>query len=213
MKKNILLLITTATLIINGCADKKSIITEGQNGTNAGIYGSGTEVYGNNGNMNSYGAGSANNVDPYGSANNVDPYGSGNYGSNNGTYSDGTFGATNGDYAGSGVENIYFDVNQYDITADKIPTIHSNVNALRSRVNGGSKLKVEGHCDASGSDEYNYALGLRRAKATKDALINKGLKADNILMISMGESSPECFENASSSCYAKNRRVEFKIVP
>jgi len=204
MKKKILLLITMATLMINGCADKKSITTEGQNGTNAGIYGNGTEVYGNNANTNSYG---------YGSANNVDPYGSGNYGNNNGAYNDGTFGVTNGEYAGSGVENIYFDVDQYDITSDKLPTIHSNANALRSKVNAGSKLKVEGHCDASGSDEYNYALGLRRAKAAKDALINKGLKADNILMISMGESSPECFESSSSSCYAKNRRVEFKIAP
>jgi len=206
MKKNILLLITTATLMINGCADKKSITTDGQNGSNAGIYGNGTEVYGNNGNMNSSG---------YGSANNVDPYGSGNYGNNNGTYTDGTFGATNGEYAGSGIKNIYFDVDQYNITSDKLPTIHSNANVLRSKVNvvAGSKLKVEGHCDASGSDEYNYALGLRRAKAVKDALINKGIKADNILMISMGESSPECFDSASASCYSKNRRVEFKIVP
>ncbi len=202
MKKKILLLITTATLMINGCADKKSITTEGQDGTNAGIYGDGTEVYGNNTNTNSYG---------HGASDNVDPYGSGNYGNNNGTYNDGTFGATNGAYSGSAVENIYFGVDQYDITSDKLPMIYSNANALRSRVNAGSKLKVEGHCDASGSDEYNYALGLRRAKAAKDALINKGLKADNILMISMGESSPECIESASASCYAKNRRVEFKI--
>ena len=204
MNKKLLLLITTATLMINGCADKKSIITEGQNGTNAGIYGNGTEVYGNNANTDSYG---------YGSSNNVDPYGSGNYGNSNGTYNDGTFGATNGSYAGSSVENIYFAVDQYDITSDKVPIIHSNANALRARVNAGSKLKVEGHCDASGSDEYNYALGLRRAKAAKDALINKGLKESNILMISMGESSPECFDSASASCYSKNRRVEFKITP
>jgi peptidoglycan-associated lipoprotein len=202
MKKNILLLITMASFMMNGCADKKSITTEGQDGTNAGIYGNGTEVYGNNANTDSYG---------YGSSNNVDPYGSGNYGNNNGTYNDGTFGASNGTYAGSGIENIYFAVDQYDITSDKIPIIYSNANALRSKVNAGEKLKVEGHCDASGSDEYNYALGLRRAKAAKDALVNKGLKADNILMISMGESSPECLESTSASCYAKNRRVEFKL--
>jgi peptidoglycan-associated lipoprotein len=202
MKKNILLLIAMASFMMNGCADKKSITTEGQDGTNAGIYGNGTEVYGNNANTDSYG---------YGSSNNVDPYGSGNYGNNNGTYNDGTFGASNGTYAGSGIENIYFAVDQYDITSDKIPIIYSNANALRSKVNAGEKLKVEGHCDASGSDEYNYALGLRRAKAAKDALVNKGLKADNILMISMGESSPECLESTSASCYAKNRRVEFKL--
>jgi peptidoglycan-associated lipoprotein len=209
MKKNILLLITTATLMMNGCADKKSIITEGQSGTNAGIYGNGTEVYGNNANTDSYGYGSSNNVDPYGSGN----YGNSNGSYNNGTYNDGTFGSTNGEYAGSAVANIYFDVDQYDITSENLPIIYSNANLLRPRVNAGSKLKVEGHCDASGSDEYNYALGLRRAKSAKDALINKGLKADSILMISMGESSPECVESTSASCYAKNRRVEFKIAP
>ena len=202
MKKNILLLITTATLIMTGCADKKKTISAGQDGTNSGIYGNGTEVYGNNGTTDSYG---------YGGANNVDPYGSGNYGENSGVYGDGTYGSVNGSYASSGVENIYFDVNQYHITADKLPIIHSNANSFRSKVNAGRKLKVEGHCDASGSDEYNYALGLRRAKAAKDALINKGIKSENMLMISMGESSPECVDNSSPSCYAKNRRVEFKL--
>jgi peptidoglycan-associated lipoprotein len=205
MKKNILLFMTTATLIMTGCVDKNKIITNGQDGTNSGIYGNGTEVYGNNGTTDSYGYGGANNVDPYGSGN------YGNYNSNGAVYGDGTYGSTNGSYAGSGVESIYFDVNQYNITADKIPIIHSNANALRSKVNRGTKLKIEGHCDASGSDEYNYALGLRRAKAAKDALIDKGLKAENMLMISMGESSPECIDDSSPSCYAKNRRVEFKL--
>ncbi|SFV53593.1 Outer membrane lipoprotein omp16 precursor [hydrothermal vent metagenome] len=211
MKRNILLLITIAILIINGCAKKKKLIeTSGQNGRDARSYSNGTEVYSNNGNTNSYGYD--------GLANNVDPYGSGNYGNNNGTYNngtydDGTFGASNSAYAGSSIENIYFDVDQYNITPDKLPIINNNANALRSKVNSGSRLKVEGHCDASGSDEYNYALGLRRAKSAKEALVNKGLKADNILMISMGESSPECTSSTSASCYAKNRRVEFKLIP
>ena len=204
MKKNILLLITMATLLINGCADKKKITTRGHNGSNRGVFTNGTEVYGSNGNTNSHGDGLTNNVDPYGS---------GNYGNNNGTYNDGTFGETNGEYTDAGVKNIYFGVNQYNITSDNLPTIYSNANALRSKINRGLKLKVEGHCDASGSDEYNYALGLRRAKAAKDALINKDIKADNILIVSMGESSPECYDSSSASCYAKNRRVEFKIEP
>jgi len=212
MKRNILLLITIAILIINGCAKKKKLIeTSGQNGRDARSYSNGTEVYSNNGNTNSYGYD--------GLANNVDPYGSGNYGNNNGTYTnnrtydDGTFGTNNVAYADSGIENIYFDIDQYNITPDKLPIINKNANILRPKVNSGSKLKVEGHCDASGSDEYNYALGLRRAKSAKEALVNKGLKADNILMISMGESSPQCTSSTSASCYAKNRRVEFKLIP
>jgi peptidoglycan-associated lipoprotein len=193
---------TTVTLILVGCADKKKTIKGGQDARNSGIYGNGTEVYGNTGTTDSYG---------YGRANNVDPYGSGNYGNNSHIYGDGTYGGINGSYASSGVESIYFNVNEYHIVADKLPIIHSNANLLRSKVNGSKKLKIEGHCDSSGSDEYNYALGLRRAKSAKDALINKGLKSENMLMISMGESSPECINSSSADCYAKNRRVEFKL--
>jgi len=199
MKKNILLLITTASLIMNGCADKKKLIKDTENSRNIVRHVNGTNIYSNNGNTNSNGY-----------LNNVDPYGSGNYGNNNGrTYNDGS----NGEYAGSDVENIYFAVDQYNITSDKLPIIYKNANALRSRVNSNSKLKVEGHCDASGSDEYNYALGLRRAKSAKESLITNGLKADNIFIVSMGESSPECYDGTSASCYAKNRRVEFKLLP
>jgi len=204
MKKKILLTLTTATLIFSGCADKK-ITTVGQDvgSSTPGLYGTdATNVYGSNG-----GDGYGNGI-----GNNVDPYGSGNYGNSNGSYNDGTYGGSNSSYVGAGIENIYFAVNQYDITSDKIPIIHSNANRLRSQVNSGHKVKVEGHCDASGSDEYNYALGLRRAKAAKDALINKGVNAENMLMISMGESAPECMDSASADCYSKNRRVEFKVV-
>jgi len=208
MKKRVLLAMTTATLLMSACADKK-LTTTTEDGRSAGVYGNGTELYGNN---------NANGTNSYGheSSDNVDPYGRGNYGNNSAIYADGTYGHENGAYAGSGamggVKNIYFNANQYEITADEIPIIHSNANVLRSQIQAGNKLKVEGHCDASGSDEYNYALGLRRASAVKNALINKGINSNSILMISMGESSPECTSSTSSGCYAKNRRAEFKLV-
>ncbi len=199
MKKGILM-ITATLLIINGCADKKKITTtDGKNSINGISSRSGTEVYRNNGDLNSYG---------YGSSNNIDPYGSGNYGNSNATYSDGT----DSSYVGSTIEKIYFGVDKYDITAEKLPIIHSDAEILRPQIEAGAKIKIEGNCDASGSDEYNYALGLRRARATKDALINEDIEADKIIIVSMGESSPECVEDSSASCYAKNRRVEFKIV-
>ena len=204
MKKQILLLLTTATFIISGCADKKLTTDVGQDGRSAGIYGDGTRVYGANSNVNSgsYGAGSSDNVDPYGS---------GNFG--NGAYGNGTYGNENNAYRGtSGVENVYFNVNQYIITSDNIPTIHSNAKLLKAKLSTGYKVRVDGHCDTSGSDEYNYALGLRRAKAAKDALIQKGISANRISLVSMGESSPECSNSMSASCYAKNRRVEFNVI-
>jgi len=203
MKQKILLLITTATFIISGCADKNITTAVGKDGNSAGLYGDGTQVYGTDTNVNSGSYG-------YGSSDNVDPYGNGNYGNRNTTYGN----DSNNPYAGgsTGVENIYFGVNQYTITADKVPIIHSNAKLLRNNINSGAKVRIDGHCDASGSDEYNYALGLRRAKAAKDALIAKGINAGSISLVSMGESSPECDDGSSSGCYAKNRRVEFNVV-
>lgn len=199
MKKGILM-ITASLLIMNGCADKKKVTsTDSRNSIDDITSNSGTEVYRNNGGVNSYG---------YGSSNNVDPYGSGNYANSNGTYNDGV----DSSYFGSTIEKIYFGVDKYNITADKLPIIHSDAEILRPQLESGAKIKVEGNCDSSGSDEYNYALGLRRARATKDALINEDIEADKIIIVSMGESSPECVDSSSASCYAKNRRVEFKIV-
>lgn len=133
---------------------------------------------------------------------NVDPMG-GQLGQGNGMY-----GNTSGIYGDASIQNIYFDVDQYSITSEKLGQVSQNANLLRNS----GKIKVEGHCDASGSDEYNYALGLKRAKATKDALVANGIAPNSITLVSMGESSPECATSSSAECYAKNRRVEFKVL-
>jgi len=74
----------------------------------------------------------------------------------------------------------------------------------------GKSIKVEGNCDEFGSDEYNFALGLKRANAVKAALVNGGVNADTISMTSLGESNPICLEK-TQECWAKNRRVDFKL--
>jgi peptidoglycan-associated lipoprotein len=114
--------------------------------------------------------------------------------------------------ANGGIKNIYFATDQYHITSDKLHIIRNNAKILSPAVNSGSRVKIEGHCDATGTDEYNYALGLRRAKATKDATVSAGIRPSSITVVSMGESSPECTAGYSSACYAKNRRVEFKVI-
>jgi peptidoglycan-associated lipoprotein len=134
---------------------------------------------------------------------NVDKYG--------GT-SDGYSYDTDYDRTENSLKNIYFDVDKYIITPDKLSIIANNAKILKKYVKDGVKIKIEGNCDATGTDEYNYALGLRRAKATKEALITKGIKPSNIVIVSLGESSPECTTDYSSACYAKNRRVEFKVL-
>ncbi|MCH9741436.1 MAG: OmpA family protein [Epsilonproteobacteria bacterium] len=134
------------------------------------------------------------NVDPFGSPNGG---GYGNYNQNTGYEGD----------ANGGVQSIYFNVDKYVITPEMLPTVINNANLLKN-----NRVKIEGHCDATGTDEYNYALGLKRAKAAKDAIVSRGVSASNVTMVSMGESAPECTTGFSSDCYAKNRRVEFKVV-
>jgi peptidoglycan-associated lipoprotein len=74
------------------------------------------------------------------------------------------------------------------------------------------KIKLEGNCDEWGSDEYNYALGLKRAKAAKDALIADGVDSKRIVMVSFGESNPVCTQK-NTACWKMNRRVDYRLLP
>jgi hypothetical protein len=69
----------------------------------------------------------------------------------------------------------------------------------------------EGHCDERGTNEYNLALGDRRAKAARDYLIALGIAANRIEMLSYGEEKPLCTEE-TDECWAKNRRAHFVIL-
>ena len=218
--RKIVLAAATITLLMTGCAQKKNLdpVTTGQ--VDNGIYDSANAT---NGNGEYTTVTTEDYEDNTGHYDNVDPYGNGNYGNNgtyatnngdgnginSGGYADGSKGYGNGSYGGDGsggVQNVYFGVDQYSITSDKLSTISNNANLLR-----GQNIKIEGHCDATGSDEYNYALGLRRAKAAKDAMVSNGMDSESISLMSMGESSPACTSSASAECYSKNRRAEFKV--
>lgn len=101
--------------------------------------------------------------------------------------------------------SILFDFDKYDIRADMEAPLKSNANAVKNR-----SVKLEGNCDEFGSDEYNFALGLKRANSVKTALVNAGMNADSITMVSLGEGNPVCLEK-TQECWAKNRRVDFKL--
>ena len=108
-----------------------------------------------------------------------------------------------------GFVSVYFDFDGYGIA----PSMENRVshNASKAKSTRGNKVKLEGNCDEFGTDEYNYALGLKRAKAVKDALADRGVDTSNIVMVSFGESSPVC--NApTDECYAQNRRVDLRLV-
>ena len=109
-----------------------------------------------------------------------------------------------------GMKSIYFDFGGYVITSSMQNTIAFNRTILAQSL-GNGKVKLEGNCDEFGTDEYNYALGLKRTKVVKDALIAQGISADKIVVVSFGESNPQCHE-ASDACYARNRRVDLHFI-
>ena len=125
----------------------------------------------------------------------------------NANATDGTAGANGANATGSDgkLVSILFDYDKFDIRADMQETMTKNIMLLK-----GKTIKLEGNCDEFGSDEYNYALGLKRANAVKAALVNGGVSADAISMTSLGESNPVCLEK-TQECWAKNRRVDFKL--
>lgn len=109
------------------------------------------------------------------------------------------------------LENIYFAFDQYAINETNRETAKNNAVKL-SNLNQTVKIKLEGNSDEWGTDEYNYALALKRAKSVKDALIADGISSHSITMVSFGESNPTCTEK-TVECWKKNRRVEYKLLP
>ncbi|MBQ3674158.1 MAG: OmpA family protein [Campylobacter sp.] len=110
----------------------------------------------------------------------------------------------------SEVSNVYFDYDKFNIRADQQGSINNNAALFNQAGAEALTIKIEGNCDEWGSDQYNYALGLKRAKAAKDALVKQGVSADRISVVSYGESNLVC-TSKTKECDAQNRRDEFKV--
>ena len=105
-----------------------------------------------------------------------------------------------------GIKSIHFDYNKQDIKKEDKPTLHELAKMLKADKN--SNVVIEGNCDERGTNEYNLALGERRAKAAKDFLMKLGVSTTQIKTSSNGEEDPVCTEH-NESCWAKNRRDDF----
>ena len=79
------------------------------------------------------------------------------------------------------------------------------------RTNAAIRIRISGHTDSRGSDEYNLALGLRRAASTRKYLRDRGIAADRIDIVSFGEERPAA-SGDDDTAYAQNRRAEFEIL-
>ncbi|HKI51951.1 MAG TPA: peptidoglycan-associated lipoprotein Pal [Geothermobacteraceae bacterium] len=107
------------------------------------------------------------------------------------------------------LQRVHFDFDQFTLSAEARDILTANAAYLQA--NSGVRVRIEGHCDERGSDEYNLALGERRAQAAKDYLESLGVAADRLETISYGEELP-LDAGHDEAAWAKNRRAEFKAI-
>jgi len=104
------------------------------------------------------------------------------------------------------LKDVFFDFDKYDIRPSDAKVLDSNATWLKSNAN--HLVLIEGHCDERGTNEYNLALGERRAAAVRDYLTSLGIPAARMAIVSRGEESPVCTDD-KESCWEKNRRGAF----
>lgn len=107
------------------------------------------------------------------------------------------------------LQPVFYDYNRSDIREDQIQPLQNNARVLKQY--GAANVLIEGHCDERGTDEYNLALGERRAKAAKDYLVSLGIADGRINTISYGESKPFA-EGHDEGAWQQNRRAHFVAV-
>lgn len=106
-------------------------------------------------------------------------------------------------------EKIFFDFDSSSLAPAARDTLVKNAKLMEKRA--GVKIRIEGHCDERGSDEYNMALGEKRARVAMQYLVALGVPADRLAVISYGKEKPADPGN-NEAAMAKNRRDEFVIL-
>lgn len=106
------------------------------------------------------------------------------------------------------VQDIFFDYDTDAIRSDAQATLSKDAGYLASHPD--VKIVLGGYCDERGSDEYNLALGQRRADSAKNALVTAGVAATRIRVISYGKEKPFCSES-TEECWQQNRRAGFSM--
>jgi len=103
---------------------------------------------------------------------------------------------------------VYFEYDSDELSADARATLDSKLPIFRA--NPGLRIRVAGHTDERGSDEYNLALGQRRAASVKRYLTDQGIDGGRVEIVSFGEERPVVTE-ASEEGWRMNRRAEFEV--
>jgi len=103
---------------------------------------------------------------------------------------------------------VYFEYDSFDLTSESRTMLQANADFLRD--NGPLAIRVEGNCDERGTIEYNLALGERRASAVRDYLVDLGVDATLIRIVSFGEENP-AVNGHDDAAWSQNRRAEFVV--
>ena len=104
---------------------------------------------------------------------------------------------------------VYFEFDRSDLESEARQALEAKLPVLQA--NTGIRLRVAGHTDERGSDEYNLALSQRRAAAAKRFLTQRGIADDRLELVGFGEEQPACSVSAES-CWSRNRRAAFELV-
>jgi len=107
----------------------------------------------------------------------------------------------------SGLKIVYFDFDSSSLRPDAMATLKDNAEKIKAVPN--VIVQIAGHCDERGTQEYNLALGERRALAVRAYLIQMGVSGDRLVTISYGKEAP-AVQGHDEASWSKNRRAEFQ---
>ena len=103
----------------------------------------------------------------------------------------------------AGLRDVFFGYDSFAISEEGRQALARNAEWIKA--NPGSQLKIEGHCDERGTSAYNLVLGEKRAKAARNYLVELGVSANRLGVVSYGKERPFCKDH-NEACYAQNRR-------
>ena len=111
-------------------------------------------------------------------------------------------------HATDNLKDIHFNFDQYGLDSNSKKVLEQNATYLKS--NPGIRIEIQGHCDERGTNNYNIALGERRAHSTKKYLVAQGVNSHRVNIISYGEEKPFC-SDSNENCWHQNRRAHFLV--
>lgn len=108
----------------------------------------------------------------------------------------------------SPMDPVFFNYDESEILSEARSILQRNAQWMRDWPT--TRVRIEGHCDERGTNEYNLALGDSRSTAVRDYLVSLGIPANRIATVSRGEESPFCADS-HEGCWSRNRRGHFVI--